>query len=213
MRQKKEYRPYQGRRPLSGGKKWLVALLALIAAGVLAFAALLGVVLAGSHDEIHGEPSVMVILGCYLQEDGPSVLLQDRLDEALDYLEDHPGMTVVAAGGQGPNEPMAEARGMADYLIAHGFPAEQILLEDASHNTSQNLEYTRALLEASGLEWEGSVLVVSNGFHLARARLLAQRHGLGEVSTLAAPCSHIPSLLQMHLREPLALVKSFLFDR
>ena len=33
------------------------------------------------------------------------------------------------------------------------------------------------------------------------------------VSTLAAPCSHLPSRLKMYIREPLALAKSFLFDR
>jgi hypothetical protein len=33
------------------------------------------------------------------------------------------------------------------------------------------------------------------------------------ISTLAAPVSHAPSRVQMFFREPLALVKSFLFDR
>ena len=212
MKQKREYRPYQGRRPMAGWKKWLIALLALMAAGVLAFAALLGVVLAGSHDEVHGEPAVVLILGCQLREDGPSILLKDRLDEALDYWEDHPEVTVVVSGGQGPNEPTSEAEAMADYLVEHGFPEGQILLEDESHNTSQNLMYTRELLEESGLDWQGNLLVVSNGFHLARVRMLAQRYGLGEISTLAAPSSHVPSRLMMYIREPLALVKSFLFD-
>ncbi len=212
MKQKREYKPYQGRRPMAGWKKWLIALLALIAAGVLAFAALLGVVLAGSHTDLYGEPSIMIILGCQVRADGPSVLLQDRLDTALDYLEDHPDMTVIASGGQGPDEHISEAEAMADYLVEHGFPEGQILLEDESHNTSQNLMYTRELLEESGLDWQGNLLVVSNGFHLARVRMLAQRYGLGEISTLAAPSSHVPSRLMMYIREPLALVKSFLFD-
>ena len=212
MKQKREYKPYQGRRPMAGWKKWLIALLALMAAGILAFAALLGVVLAGSHTDLHGEPSIMIILGCQVRTDGPSVLLQDRLDTALDYLEDHPDMTVVASGGQGPDEHISEAEAMAAYLVEHGFPEGQILLEDESHNTSQNLMYTRELLEESGLDWRGNLLVVSNGFHLARVRMLAQRYGLGEISTLAAPSSHVPSRLMMYIREPLALVKSFLFD-
>ena len=212
MKQKREYKPYQGRRPMAGWKKWLIALLALMAAGILAFAALLGVVLAGSHTDLHGEPSIMIILGCQVRTDGPSVLLQDRLDTALDYLEDHPDMTVVASGGQGPDEHISEAEAMAAYLVEHGFPEGQILLEDESHNTSQNLMYTRELLEESGLDWQGNLLVVSNGFHLARVRMLAQRYGLGEISTLAAPSSHVPSRLMMYIREPLALVKSFLFD-
>ena len=57
------------------------------------------------------------------------------------------------------------------------------------------------------------VLIVSNGFHLTRARMLAERAGFDNISTLAAPSSHLPSRLKMYVREPLALVKSFLFDR
>lgn len=197
---------------MAGWKRWLIALLALILAGVFAFGALLGVVLAGSHDEIHGQPEVMIVLGCQLREDGPSILLQDRLDKALDYLKDHPDLTVVVSGGQGPNEPTTEARGMADYLMAHGVAEDQILLEDRSRNTSQNLRFSMQLLEEEGIDWQGKVVVVSNGFHLARVRMLAQRHGLGKVSTLAAPTSHAPSRMAMYLREPIALVKSFVLD-
>lgn len=56
-------------------------------------------------------------------------------------------------------------------------------------------------------------MVVSNGFHLTRARMLAERAGYDSVSTLAAPSSHLPSRLHMYVREPLALVKSFFLDR
>ena len=61
----------------------------------------------------------------------------------------------------------------------------------------------------------GEMLVVSNGFHLARVRMLWDRAWEGEytLSTLAAPSSHIPSRLKMYIREPIALVKSFVFDR
>ena len=102
---------------------------------------------------------------------------------------------------------------MADYLIDAGVPEEQLLLEDQSHNTDQNLRYTMALLEEEDLEPGEGVVIVSNGFHLARARLLAERAGFEQVSTLAAPSSHLPSLLYMYIREPMALVKSFLLDR
>ena len=167
----------------------------------------------GAYDHIQGEPEVMVILGCQVRQDGPSVLLRDRLDEALDYLEDHPDMTVVVSGGQGPEEPTSEAQAMADYLTAHGVEEEKVLLEPDSHNTAQNLDYSRRLLDREGIDTSDGVLLVSNGFHLTRARMLAERAGFEQVSTLAAPASHLPSRLYMYVREPLALVKSFLFDR
>ena len=191
---------------------WIRALLALILVGVLSFCGLFACVMYGAYDHIQGEPEVMVILGCQVRQDGPSVL-RDRLDEALDYLEDHPDMTVVVSGGQGPDEPTSEAQAMADYLTAHGVEEEKVLLEPDSHNTAQNLDYSRRLLDREGIDTSDGVLLVSNGFHLTRARMLAERAGFEQVSTLAAPASHLPSRLYMYVREPLALVKSFLFDR
>lgn len=208
-RQKIEVPSYKGRRY----QRWIRVLLVLVAAGVLCFAALFGAVICGSYDHIQGEPQVMVILGCQVKNDGPSQLLRDRLDEALTYLDDHPDLTVVVSGGQGPDEPSTEARAMADYLMEEGVEEDQILLEDQSHNTVQNFRYTAQLLEEQGYDLENTqVLVVSNGFHLTRARMLAERTGFEEVSTLAAPSSHLPSRLKMYIREPLALAKSFLFD-
>ena len=182
-------------------------------AGALAFGALFGAVMYGAYDHIQGEPRLMVILGCQVKPWGPSILLQDRLDKALDYLEEHPDVQVVVSGGQGPDEPTSEAQAMADYLTAHGVEAENVLLEPDSHNTAQNLDYSRQLLDREGIDPSDGVLLVSNGFHLTRARMLAERAGFEQISTLEAPASHLPSRLYMYIREPLALVKSFLFDR
>ncbi len=202
---------YRGKQP----RRWLKILLALVLAGILCFAGLFGAVTYGAYDHVSGDPQVMIILGCRVMPGGePSILLQDRLDTALDYLDDHPDITVVVSGGQGNNEPTSEAARMADYLEEHGVDADQILLEDESSNTKENLIYSRELLEEQGVDvGEEGVLVVSNGFHLTRSRMLAERFGYGHVSTLAAPTTHIPSRIQMYIREPLALVKSFLLDR
>ena len=107
---KPEVSSYKGRRGLA----WLRVLLALVLAGCLFFGGLLAAVLTGAHDQVKGDPQIMVILGCQVKPWGPSILLQDRLDTALAYLQEHPGMTVVVSGGQGPDEPESEAKCMAD---------------------------------------------------------------------------------------------------
>lgn len=210
-KQKSEVPSYKGsRRP-----RRLRGLLALALTGVLAFSLLLGAVLSGARDQISGDPQVMIVLGCSVKPWGPSVLLQDRLDKALDYLGGHPDMTVVVSGGQGPDEPASEAQAMYDYLVANGVEEAHILKEERSHNTYENLRYSFDLLRETGhQEKMGQVLVVSNGFHLTRVRMLFDRtwEGTYSLSTLAAPSSHMPSRLKMYIREPLALVKSFLLD-
>ena len=209
QKSKIEVASYKGKRLHPVVKVFLV----LVLLGTLVFGALLGLVLGGAHDSIDGSPRVMIILGCQLHDWGPSVMLQDRLDKALEYLEDHPDMTVVVSGGQGAGEPASEAQGMADYLADHGFDRENIILETQSQNTDQNLRYSALHLAEAGIDIREGVVLVSNGFHLTRAKMLAGRAGFENISTLAAPSSHTPTRLKMYVREPLALVKSFVFDR
>lgn len=216
---------YRGGSGRNRAKKWLAALLVLVIAGIAAFAAL--EVYIGIHSRgkaVWGDPhpQVMVIFGCQVRKDGPSILLKDRLDTALDYLEEHPDIKIVVTGGKGDDEHVSEAQAMYDYLTIHGVDGENIYMEDQSRNTWQNVNNTFALMEREGWNLTDDVLLVSSGFHLARIELLWDRArtgilgdagGGGYVCTLAAPVSHAPSRVQMFFREPLALVKSFLFDR
>lgn len=216
-----EYSSYRGRS--GGARKWLIALLALLIAGILGFTALELYITLNGRDKTVGDPQVMVIFGCQVKPDGPSILLRDRLDTALGYLKDHPDMKIVVSGGKGDDEHISEARCMYDYLTAHGVDGARIYLEDKSRNTWQNVNNTFALMEREGWSLTDDVLLVSNGFHLVRIEMLWDRGRAAalleetdqgqNISTLAAPVSHIPSKVQMFFREPLALVKSFLFDR
>lgn len=200
-------------------QKWFIICfrlcIVLVIIGVLFFLTLLGIILRGSHDDVKGEPPVMIILGCQVKPWGPSILLQDRLDKALEYLKTHSDVTVVVSGGQGPDEHISEAQAMRDYLVEHGVKEEQILMEDRSTNTRQNLDYSLKLLEENGFDTDGDMIVVSNRFHLARVRMIwGWIYGdTDNLSTLGAPSSHVPSRMKMYIREPIGLVKSFVFDR
>ena len=220
-----DYKSYRGDSPRRKKRHWLAAALLLLGLGLVLFGALELVIAVHSRDRVveNPPPKVMVIFGCQMRRDGPSVLLKDRLDAALAYWEAHPDIKIVVTGGKGDDEHVSEARGMYDYLTAHGVDGANIYMEDKSRNTWQNINNTFALMEREGWSLTDDVLLVSSGFHLARIELLWNRarvqalrgetYGGQYVSTLAAPVSHAPSAVQMFFREPLALVKSFLFDR
>lgn len=222
------YEPIWDGRSGYGGKKggrYILrnVILALLVLGVLCFAALEVYIGVHSRSRLAGEPKVMVIFGCKVETWGPSVLLQDRLDTALAYLEDHPDMRIVVTGGKGDDEHQSEAQCMYDYLVGHGINGENIYREDRARNTWQNVNYTLDLMKNEGWSLTDDVILVSSGFHLSRIEMLWDRARIarlpGEVyndqyiSTLSAPVSHFPSAVHMFFREPLALVKSFLLDR
>lgn len=192
----------------------LRALLALVGLALIAFLVLEAVVIAGGRSELKKDPDVVLILGCKIWGEEPSPALQRRLDTALDYLSglEDSGCTplVVVSGGKGADEPISEAQSMADYLIGQGIDPARILLEDQSTNTASNLKNTKVLLEREGLE-QPHLTIVSNGFHLTRVRMLADRYGV-DCSTLSAPMPDWSSRIYSTLREAPALIKSFLMD-
>lgn len=62
---------------------------------------------------------------------------------------------------------------MANYLMELGVPKQDILIENHSRTTFENLTFSKAILEDQGLE--KSVLVVTNSFHALRAGVFLRR--------------------------------------
>ncbi len=70
---------------------------------------------------------------------------------------------------------------MADLLREAGVPDHAIRLEDQSTNTVENIRFALPLLGGTR-----DVIIVSDAYHLPRARLIAMREGL-RVTTSAPP--------------------------
>ena len=121
------------------------------------------------------KPQTVVVLGCGLEGDRPSLSLLYRLQRAYAWLKDHPDAHVVVSGGQGGDEIMPEARCMAEWLVSHGIEEERIHEEDRASTTYENLAFTRTVLKENDLPEE--IIVVSNGFHIYRACLIARKQG------------------------------------
>ena len=151
----------------------------------------------------------MVILGAQVMGNPavPHPVLKGRLDKALVYLKNNPNTKVVVCGGQGEGEPATEASVMAGYLIDNGIDASRVYLEDKSTRTAQQFVYANKVLPL------GKTVVVTNDFHLLRSIMLAKRSGIKDVSGLSAPLSFRNQWNYVSLiREPLALINSWLFD-
>jgi uncharacterized SAM-binding protein YcdF (DUF218 family) len=119
----------------------------------------------------------VVVLGSGLIGSRVPPLLASRLDRAQQVYERalRKGRSplLVTSGGQGPNEDLPESHAMAKYLVERGVPEEQILLEDKSTTTWENLTYSRDLM--AGLLPNYRCLIVTNNFHAFRAALTARK--------------------------------------
>ena len=149
----------------------------------------------------------IIVLGAQVRENGPSVVLKYRLDEAIEYLNENPDTTCIVSGGQGVNEPFSEAEGMADYLMKNGIEKRRILLEDQSTNTAENIRNSKALMEGA----DCGVGVVTNNFHVFRAVRIAKAQGLRRVFGIAAR-SNILYLPNNVLRECCGILKDWVYQ-
>lgn len=151
----------------------------------------------------------MIILGAKVMGNPaiPNPTLQDRLDSAVDYLQQNPTTKVIVCGGQGKDESASEASVMKHYLIKKGINEQRIYLEDKSTRTAQQFIYPQQMMSL------GSVVVVTNDFHMLRSIMLAKRSGIEKLSGLSAPVGFKnPDKIRALWREPLALLNSFIFD-
>ena len=142
----------------------------------------------------------MVVLGAKVRSTGPSVSLWDRIYGARDYLEAHEDVIAVVSGGQGPDEPMTEARAMYDALVDLGIPPERIWLEEDATSTWENITFSLDLIEATTGTRPEKIGVLSSEYHLFRASLLAKKCGVDFVG-IPAETSRFSQKVNHFMRE------------
>ncbi|NHW22524.1 YdcF family protein, partial [Escherichia coli] len=67
----------------------------------------------------------------------PSLVLQERLDAAVAYLNEYPKAKVIVSGGQGADESATEASVMEEYLVNEGIARKRIETETKSKRTEE----------------------------------------------------------------------------
>ncbi|MET8852285.1 YdcF family protein [Amycolatopsis sp. NPDC004625] len=155
-----------------------VAVSALAAVSYLSFLFCCYLGYAFLYSRLRARPGVdfVIVLGSRIIDGRIPPLLASRLDKAITLYRnerDRGGDPfVIASGGQGPDETQPEAHAMADYLLAHGVPADKLLREDRSTTTAQNLTLSRELMQHHRPGYR--CVVVTNNFHAFRAAILAR---------------------------------------
>lgn len=154
--------------------------------------------------QANGTYRYVLILGAKVNGTAPSRALACRIEAAASYAKRYPHVELIASGGQGPDEGMAEADVIARELIERGIDSARIHVEASSTSTYENFSYSRTV-------WEGArgLTIVTNDFHVRRARLIGRLYFGLETDALYAKTPRA-SKLKYVLREQLAYVKLFL---
>ena len=111
------------------------------------------------------------------------VSLTKRVERAREYLAQNPVANCIVTGGQGSNEPCAEAEAERHALIQMGVSEARIFVEDRSSNTRENMVFSRIVAEENGLGTE--IVIVTQSFHMYRALMLAENAGFNPYALVA----------------------------
>lgn len=158
--------------------------LVLAAVGAVVELGLMGVVfLAEKTPRPLEKRDAIIVLGARIMPDGElSTTVLHRVQTALKVFSDGYAPLIIACGAQGADEPETEAGAMARWLIESGVPASDVVVEDKSTDTVENLRNARAEMAARGLQ---TAIVVTSDYHLTRALWLAKDQGLDAIGASA----------------------------
>ena len=183
----------------------------LFTIGLVLFISVEGLIIYNGHHVDKEKPDYLMVLGAGLRGTKISTSLLYRLETALDFHELYPDVKIIVSGGQGEGEKISEASAMRNFLVDNGVDSSQIIMEDKSTDTYENFLYTKKILDEESEVKDPTVTVISNNFHMFRAKFLAKEV---VINTLGYPApSHKVSAVVFYVREFFGVIKAFVFKR
>ncbi len=133
-----------------------------------------------------------------------------RVEHGAKLVRDGLAKFLIVSGGVDIEDGASEANAMREIALKVGISSDQIILEPRATSTFENLQFSKAILEARRLK---SVIVVTEPFHMPRAAMIARKLKL-EFSNSPAPESACWSgwkhASRFFLREPFAVLENWL---
>lgn len=124
----------------------------------------------------------VMILGCAISDDGtPLPLLAGRVDRAIEFANAQKaatgkGIKFVPSGGQGSDEIISEAESMRRYLISKGISDDDIIAEDKSTSTEENMRFSLEKIRADCEE--PKIVFSTSNYHVLRSGIISKNEGL-----------------------------------
>ena len=121
-----------------------------------------------------------IILGSKVFGDDCSPLLKGRVDRAVKFYYDQYNfnkkkMKFVCSGGKGIDEKVSEASAIKKYLLSLGFSDKDILLEDKSTSTIENMKFSKNIIDKE--KKNANIIFSTTSYHLFRSGIIADSLG------------------------------------
>jgi uncharacterized SAM-binding protein YcdF (DUF218 family) len=138
-----------------------------------------------TRDEARAADAI-VVFGAAQYNGSPSPVFKARLDHAFELEEQGLAPLVITTGGSGGDPHFTEAGVGQDYLVQKGMDAGKILSDNRSETT---VESARAVSQLLHQRHATTCIVVSDGFHLYRVKLM---FGAQSITAFGSPAPDSP---------------------
>ncbi len=124
----------------------------------------------------------MIILGSRIREDGTlTSLLKGRVDKAIDFGKKQYDLSkkkiiYIPSGGKGGDEVIAEAEAMKNYLLEKGIKENQIMIEDKSKSTFENMKFSKNMIDQENKN--AKICFSTTNYHVFRSGVIASEQGI-----------------------------------
>ena len=114
---------------------------------------------------------VAIVLGAGTNDGKLSPIFKERINHSILLYNKGIVDKIIITGGFGKGQKQSDSRTGKYYAIEKGIPKENIIIEEKSKYTTENLEQSRQIMDSLGMK---SALIVSDPLHMKRAIILAK---------------------------------------
>ena len=191
-------------RATAFGRIFTAAAAVVFVLGVVYVIFLTGLIISADKTKPESDCTV-IVLGCQVRGDRPSLMLMERIESACDFMKENPDVVCIVTGGKGDDEHISEAECMYENLVKLGISPDRIYKEDKAVNTVENIAFSKKIIEQKGLS--KNTAIVTDIFHEYRASKIVKKAQLN-YGSVPAECEWY-LLPTFYVRELIAITATF----
>lgn len=138
-------------------------------------------IMAARHNPEYNKDFI-IILGAKVKSDGTlTPLLKSRVNRAIEFAKNQKNQTnkdiiYIPSGGKGNDEVISESEAINNYLIDNGIKPENIIIENKSTNTRENMKFSKEKIDE--INKDGKITFSTTNYHVFRSGVIANSEGI-----------------------------------
>lgn len=156
-----------------------------------------------SSDAVENDYDCILVLGCGVNGNTPSHMLEDRLLQGIELCKSGASDKLLMSGDHG-RKSYDEVNVMKKFAVDRGIASENVFMDHAGFSTYESMYRARDIFNAE------KILIVTQDYHLYRAIYDARKLGIDAYGVASNPRSYSGQLYR-DIREILARNKDFVY--